>query len=116
MKEDNTVYCILLMVGLFVLWLSHAGNVRVPAPAPRTSVFLRSSPEVPIDPLAADVRTLRLLPGIGPKLARSLHHHSRVLELDSLDQLERIPGIGPSRARLIRDAVGDFEDNDIDVP
>ena len=116
MKQDNIVYCVLLTLGFCLVWWGgtdrvHSSHLRSEASAPRTHVIPDG-----MDPFTADVRTLLHLPGIGPKLARTLHHQSRVLELDSLDQLERIKGIGPNRAQAIRDALPDFEDNAIDVP
>jgi predicted flap endonuclease-1-like 5' DNA nuclease len=116
LKQDNVVFCIMLSMGMCVLWLLHAGGQPVRAAAASSPSFRGAVPSLSFDPLSADVRTLRLLPGIGPKLARTLHHQSRVLQLDSLDQLERIDGIGPTRARNIRDAVVHFEDNAADVP
>lgn len=116
MNQDNIVFSILLSLGFgLVWWLGadrvHPSHLESAAPSPRTHVL-----PISIDPLTADVRTLLHLPGIGPKLARTMHHQSRVLELDSLDQLERIKGIGPNRAQAIRDAVHDFEDNATNVP
>ena len=116
MKQDNIVFSILLGLGFCLVWWHgtdrvHPTSVESGAPSPRRHVL-----PIAIDPLTADVRTLLHLPGIGPKLARPLHHQSRVLELDSLDQLERIKGIGPNRAQAIRDAVHDFEDNATNVP
>jgi len=59
-----------------------------------------------IDPRLATPGELRFLPGIGPKLARSMHHEIRLLGIDSLDELERLSGIGPARSAAILDAVG----------
>jgi len=115
LKEDNLVFCILLSCASCVLWVLHAERMAVPSMGPVSSSRVDSR-ALSIDPLVADVRTLRHLPGIGPALARRLHHESRVLQLDSLDQLERIRGIGPTRARMIRDAVTDFEDTGSDAP
>ena len=116
MKQDTTVFCILLSAAVCVVWSLHAGRVPAPSVEPGSASSASSFAVLSIDPLTADVRTLRQLPGIGPKLARTMHHQSRVLQLDSLDQLERIRGIGPTRAQAIRDAVQNFEDNDPDVP
>ena len=115
MKQDTFVFCILLSAAVCLVWPMHAGRLSlstVEADSPRPAT---SSPFVSSDPLTADVRTLRQLPGIGPKLARTVHHQSRVLQLESLHQLERIQGIGPTRAQAIRDAVRDFEDNHLDA-
>lgn len=118
MKQDTFVFCILLSAAICLLWPLHAGRASAPVfEAGSSSGTTTSSAAafVSIDPLTADVRTLRQLPGIGPKLARTVHHQSRVLQLDSLHQLERIEGIGPTRAQAIRDAVRDFEDNHFDA-
>lgn len=117
MKQDTFVFCILLSAAICLLWPLHAGRASVPVVEARSSPSTTSSAAafVSIDPLTADVRTLRQLPGIGPKLARTVHHQSRVLQLESLHQLERIQGIGPTRAQAIRDAVRDFEDNHLDA-
>ena len=50
-----------------------------------------------MDPFTADVRTLLHLPGIGPKLARTLHHR-RVLELDSSTNSNASRALGQSGA------------------
>ena len=119
MKQDTSVFCILLSAAICLLWPLHAGRASFPVfetdSSPGTTRSTSASAFVSIDPLTADVRTLRQLPGIGPKLARTMHHQSRVLQLESLHQLERIEGIGPTRAQSIRDAVRDFEDNHPDA-
>ena len=119
MKQDTSVFCILLSAAICLLWPLHAGRASLPLAevdsTSRTTLFASASGLVSIDPLTADVRTLLQLPGIGPKLARTMHHQSRVLQLESLHQLERIEGIGPTRAQSIRDAVRDFEDNHPDA-
>jgi hypothetical protein len=57
-----------------------------------------------IDPFIATPGELLFLPGIGPKLARSMHHGIRVDGIHSLEELDRLTGIGPARAAAIRDA------------
>ena len=52
------------------------------------------------------------VPGIGPKMAETLHHHLQVDTLEALEmaahdgRLEKVPGIGARRAAAIRAALG----------
>ncbi|GGG36144.1 DNA polymerase III [Caldovatus sediminis] len=60
---------------------------------------------------AAPEQVLRTVPGIGPKLARTVHEALQVETLEELElaahdgRLERVPGFGPRRAAMVRAAL-----------
>jgi predicted flap endonuclease-1-like 5' DNA nuclease len=56
-----------------------------------------------IDPGTAPVESLRLLPGIGPKLAARIDQARRDGDaLEDAEDLLRVPGIGPIRVERMR--------------
>jgi hypothetical protein len=99
-----------------------AGSLRSPAPRGSLSVLLvaavaatawwASRPREPIppletaawiDPRTAPVESLRLLPGIGPKLAARIDQARRDgAVFDAAEDLLRVPGIGPARVERLR--------------
>lgn len=77
-----------------------------------------------IDPATASVESLRLLPGIGPKLAERIDRVRREgAALERADDLLQVPGIGPRRVEALRpwlrrggrDVPAEFVDRDADV-
>lgn len=58
------------------------------------------------------VHLFSTIPGVGPKLAETIHDHLHVDTLEELEvaahdgRLERLPGIGPRRAATIRAVLG----------
>jgi hypothetical protein len=99
-----------------------AGTLRSPAPCGSLSVLLvaalaavawwTSQPReaIPlletaawIDPRTAPVESLRLLPGIGPKLAARIDQARRDgAVFDEAEDLLQVPGIGPARVERLR--------------
>ena len=101
---------ILLVIAAGCVAVANAGraSIETSAVASRAGDAFVS---VPIDPLIASCAELQLLPGIGPGLARSMHHEIHANELESLEDLETLPGIGPVRAERIRAAVAPRTDD-----
>jgi competence protein ComEA len=99
-----------------------AGTLRSPAPRGSLSVLLvaalatvawwtsQSREPIPpletaawIDPHTAPVESLRLLPGIGPKLADRIDQARRDgAVFDEAEDLLQVPGIGPARVERLR--------------
>lgn len=92
---------LLLLSGLPILVVD---RLRItPSELPPRPVVDRSR-TVDFDFATASLAELRFLPGVGPGLARTLHHGIHVQGLDDLDRIESLPGIGPRRAEAIRAA------------
>lgn len=99
-----------------------AGTLRSPAPRGSLSALLvaalatvawwtsQSREPIPpletaawIDPHTAPVESLRLLPGIGPKLADRIDQARRDgAVFDEAEDLLQVPGIGPARVERVR--------------
>ena len=58
-----------------------------------------------IDLFTASPAELLFFPGIGDRLARSVHHGIRAEGIQSIQELKRLRGIGPARVAAIREAL-----------
>ena len=64
---------------------------------------------IPLDPLRMDRDDWAALPGIGPKMAKSIEEYRQIYgDFDSVEAIRSVPGMGEKRYRLIHKFFADL--------
>lgn len=103
MNHSRSAWWLMVVLAMGVALALSMRSQRVEGSLRGEHISLERAPS--IEPLTATPSELLFLPGIGPKLARSMHHGIRVDGINSLPDLERLTGIGPARAAALCEAV-----------